>query len=82
MDFYVDTDLKSGRIYVAPFIVDKKCPYLIIVDNVAQGDKLAKDLSYNGLKGPLKDSSKYELIETVEESLGKVNVYRLKNHRP
>ncbi len=81
MNFYLDCDLRQGRIFIAPTL--QKVPlYLIEVAHRGEGDRLLRDLNFGRMNGPLRSPELYELVETVEEQLGKLKgtimIYKLK----
>jgi len=76
--FYIDTDLKTSRIFVAPFPQIKKSAYVILADNRSQADTLLRKLTAGLLKSPLAQSEIYQIFEIITDAkLGIITIYQL-----
>jgi hypothetical protein len=69
MTFYIDTDVRQGRIYLAPYKqIDPM--YLIEAQDRGEAERLMRDLNFKKIKDPLTAPNEYQLIEKVEEQIG------------
>ncbi len=71
--YYIDRDLKSGKLYVAPTYIDKTHLYLILVPDLYTGEKILKALIIGKIKSPLETPKAYTLLEEKEEKFGKLS---------
>lgn len=69
MLFYIDTDVRQGRIYLAPYKQSDPI-YLIEAMDRGQAERLMRDLNYKKISDPIAAPADYQLLEKVEEQLG------------
>ncbi len=81
-DFYLDTDTRQGRVYIATRCVDKKHVYLIWAVDRWRGENLMKDLNLGKILPPTEAPDLYELVEVAKTKVGtlsgEVHIYRLR----
>ncbi len=80
--FYLDTDTRQGRVYIASRRVDKKHVYLIWAADRWRGESLMKDLNLGKALPPTEAPELYELVEVAQTKFGnlagEVHIYRLR----
>ena len=76
MKYYIDTDLKTSRIYIAPFSQSDDSPYLIECEHMGQAESLLRKLNFGSEKSPLEEPKRYILLERISiEKLGELDIF-------
>ncbi|MFN8370553.1 MAG: hypothetical protein U0T83_08025 [Bacteriovoracaceae bacterium] len=71
--FYIDRDLKSGKLYIAPSTIVKTHLYLILIPDLYNGEKILKALIIGKIKSPLETPKSYKMLEAKEEHFGSLS---------
>lgn len=76
--FYIDKDLRSGRVFIAPLEKSPLGPFVIECDKAYQANDLLKKLNSKLLKDPYNDAKIWIEDEPLKGPLGTVRVFKLK----
>lgn len=76
--FYIDKDLRSGRVFIAPMGKTSLGPYVVECDKAYQATDLLRKLNSGLLKGPCSDAKLWIEDSPLEGPLGEVKVFKLK----
>lgn len=75
MLFYIDSDLRTSRIFIAPYKQIKGDPYVIECNSNWEANNFLKKLNARTIKGPIEDVDSYHLKEIMKDPLGNLRVY-------
>lgn len=78
VSFYLDKDLRSNRVFIAPAGKAVDGPYLIECSKAYQAHDLLKKLNAGILLGPRERPEIWQQIDSIINSLGEVEVFILK----
>lgn len=76
--FYIDRDLRSGRVFIASIKRSACGPYVIECKRAYEANDLLRKLNAGLIKGPLETPDLWVEEEELESPLGRVKVYKLK----
>ncbi|MBF0313147.1 MAG: hypothetical protein HQK50_00640 [Oligoflexia bacterium] len=74
--FYIDIDLRSSRICLAPYQQLKGKAYVIECDSRWAAEQLLKKINARSVKGPMEDPQNYSHVETIKDPLGELRIFR------
>jgi hypothetical protein len=75
-EYYIDSDMRKNKIYIAKSTKSKIGPFLIECSNMGEAQDLVRKLNAKLVSSPEEKLKEFSLVEEIVEALGTVKVFK------